>query len=232
MSRISAGDTIMMALSLTNTTGYQMSAVSTDIIYDMTRLESPSVAIGPTGSAAEKNVSFYETTPGTFRLGVFSASNNTIIENGVVAYVSFRIKNTATMGDTTLSNSPSGADPAGNDVFLDGANGTVSISTADYLYVSRDANCGTHSQCYTKIQDAIDAATNGTTILVKQGTYQESLTVSGGKSILIKGDYDSVEYDQCEPNTTFLEASGQTTIQASNGSSLRLEQIIARITAQ
>ena len=113
-----------------------------------------------------------------------------------------------------------------------GENRSFETAYSSTLYVSSDGNCGDKSECYSKIQDAIDAAANGSVILVKQGTYQESLSVSGGKAILIKGDYDSVAYDHWEPNTTFLETSARTTIQASVGSSLRLERIIAKIAAQ
>ena len=105
---------------------------------------------------------------------------------------------------------------------------TVYGRNSGYLYVSSDGNCGDYSQCYTKIQEAIDIATDGSVILVKQGTYEESLSIGDGKSILLKGGYDSVKYDNQIPNTTVVNAPGSTTIKPSNGSTLQFQMISVR----
>ncbi len=92
------------------------------------------------------------------------------------------------------------------------------------FYVSSNGDCGTKTPCYRKIQDAIDDAVTGSVIKVKGGTYEESLSASGGRSILIKGGYDSNEYDHQAPNMTIIDAPGPTTIKASSGS-LKSEMI-------
>ena len=84
-------------------------------------------------------------------------------------------------------------------------------------FVSSDGDCGTAEPCYSKIQDAIDAAPDGSEILVRQGTYEESISLTSGKTVLVKGGYDSA-YSQQTANTTFIQGLGQTTIQATGGS--------------
>ena len=98
------------------------------------------------------------------------------------------------------------------------------FKTGNVIYVSLD-NCGTKSPCYECIQLAIDAAADGSVIKVKGGTYEESLSVGGSKSILIKGGYDSKEYDHQIPNTTIIDASGATIISPGSGSSLKFDMI-------
>jgi hypothetical protein len=88
---------------------------------------------------------------------------------------------------------------------------------SDASYVSEDGNCGTKTPCYSKIQDAINVAANGSTILVKQGTYAESLSQGSAKMLLVKGGYNST-YNQQTSNTTFIEAPGPTNIKALSGS--------------
>lgn len=106
-----------------------------------------------------------------------------------------------------------------------GNNLTFETSQAlSFLYVSSDGDCGTKEPCYRKIQDAIDAAEAESVILVKNGTYEESLNLGTPKSILVKGGYDSAEYDQQTGNGTFIRPIGLGTIKASQGS-LRFEMI-------
>jgi subtilisin family serine protease len=90
-------------------------------------------------------------------------------------------------------------------------------------FVSSDGNCGIKNPCHSKIQDAINAATTGSIILVKQGTYAESLSLGSAKTLLIKGGYNEA-YSQPTANTTFIQAPGPTTIKASSGS-LKFEMI-------
>jgi len=85
------------------------------------------------------------------------------------------------------------------------------------LYVSNNSNCGGNSPCHRTIEAAIDAASTGSAILVKQGTYAESLNLRSAKTLLIKGGYNDA-YDQQTANTTFIQAPGPTTIKASSGS--------------
>jgi len=105
------------------------------------------------------------------------------------------------------------------------ATGTDGVfTTGNVIYVILNG-CGDKSPCHTSIQSAIDVAFDGTVIKVKGGTYEESLSASGGKSILIKGDYDSNEYDHQVPNTTIIDASGTTRFSAGSGSALRFDMI-------
>ena len=52
---------------------------------------------------------------------------------------------------------------------------------------------------------------------MKQGTYQESITLKSDKTLGVKGGYDAA-YEQQTSNTTFIQGINQTTIQAPNGS--------------
>jgi len=90
-------------------------------------------------------------------------------------------------------------------------------ATITILYVSKDGNCDSNTPCYTSIQDAINHSPTGSVILVKEGTYPESISLGSTKTLLVKGGYDS-KYEQQTANTTFIQAPGQTTIQAPSGS--------------
>jgi hypothetical protein len=94
---------------------------------------------------------------------------------------------------------------------------------ASTIYVSQDGICGGKSPCYSSIQDAIDNATTESHILVKQGTYGESISLENPKTLVIKGGYNSA-YDQQEPNATFIQGLGQTTIQGRSGT-LRFQML-------
>lgn len=99
----------------------------------------------------------------------------------------------------------------GNDISFE-------TSYTSTLFVSSDGNCGTKDPCYSKIQDAINVAATGSAILVKQGTYAESLSLGSNKTLLIKGGYNTTTYTQQIPNTTIIQAPGPTSIKASSGS--------------
>ena len=106
----------------------------------------------------------------------------------------------------------------------------VKIGATPALYVSSDGNCGTKTPCCESIQKAVDDAATGSEILVKQGTYEESLKLKSAKTLLIRGGYDST-YGQQTSNTTFIQASGQTSIQASTGS-LKFQMISIKAASQ
>ena len=94
---------------------------------------------------------------------------------------------------------------------------TSTIAPTVFSHVSSDGNCGTKDPCYSKIQDAVNNAPDGTEIWVKQGTYKESISLISAKTVTVKGGYDSA-YTGQTANTTFIQGIGQTTIQASGGS--------------
>ena len=91
-------------------------------------------------------------------------------------------------------------------------------SYASTVFVSSDGNCGAKTPCHSKIQNAINATVSGSVIMVKQGTYVESLSLESAKTLLIKGGYDTTEYSRQTANTTFIQAPGPTAINASSGS--------------
>jgi len=123
----SRDERVKIPVTLTNVSGNNISAVSMDIAFDSGAVENPSVEIGPAGSAADKTTISSEPSPGTFRIGVLSMSNNDIIGDGIVAYVNFNIKPDAAKGDTVLGNTPSASDPLGNNVPLEGADGMITV---------------------------------------------------------------------------------------------------------
>jgi len=76
--------------------------------------------------------------------------------------------------------------------------------SSDVVFVNNnDAGCGGNSPCYSRIQNAINAATTGTSIKIAQGTYTESITLNESKSLTLKGGWDS-EFTIQTPNKTIL----------------------------
>ena len=76
--------------------------------------------------------------------------------------------------------------------------------SSDVGFVNKnDAACGGNSPCYTTIQNAIDAATTGTSIRIAQGTYTESITLNESKSLTLQGGWDS-EFTIQTPNKTII----------------------------
>ena len=91
------------------------------------------------------------------------------------------------------------------------------VQQVHQYFVSSNGDCGTKTPCYSAIQDAIDAAPDGSDILVRQGTYEESIRLTSAKTVVVKGGYDS-SYNQQTGNTTFIRGLVRTTIQAPSGS--------------
>ena len=106
-----------------------------------------------------------------------------------------------------------------------GRNMSFQTSYGSTFYVSKDGNCGAKDPCRDSIQEAIDDAVDGSLIKVKAGTYEESLSVASGKTIQIKGGYDSVDYNNQVPNTTIIDAVGATRITPSSSSALKFQMI-------
>ncbi len=212
----SPGEKVRVAITLNNAPGYDVSALSTDITYDSKILLNPSVEIGPAGTAAGKSIVFNEISTTTIRVGVISASNNNPMGDGVVAYVSFDIKDDASVGQTTLANAPGASDPSGNDITVSGTNGLITIMTV--IYVSRDGTCGGNSPCYSRIQDALDSEYDLATIKAEEGTYDEGLIFDKSKQTVLEGGWDS----------TFSIQSSKTTIKSItfNGGALEIKQIV------
>ena len=122
------GETVMVPLIFTNESLDDISALSTDLIYDPDVLSNPSVNIGPSGTYENNEVLFNEISSGVFRVSVISIADNNIIEDGVVVYVSFEINPDASEEDAVLENYASASDPSGYEMDIDGRNGIIEIS--------------------------------------------------------------------------------------------------------
>jgi len=182
-------ETVTISVSLTNASGYEISALLTDITYDTNILENPTVVIGAAGTAAGKTVTSSEPSSGTFRIGVLSVSNNSVIGNGVVAYVTFSVKADASLGQTTLGNSPEASDFSGNDVSIEGSNGVIKVAPS--VYVQASGSCGGNTPCYSTIQEAIDAAETESVIRILQGSYDEDIIIDQTYDLTLSGGWDS-----------------------------------------
>ncbi|MFH1954025.1 MAG: right-handed parallel beta-helix repeat-containing protein [Pseudomonadota bacterium] len=183
------GKTVTVSISLANTSGYNIAAISCDISYDISVFEDATVTIGPAGSTAEKTVTSNEISSGVLRIGVLSTSNSNVIGDGVVVYLTFNVKTDASLGQTTLGNSPEASDPSGNDVSIEGSNGAIRIAPA--VYVQASGSCGGNTPCYSTIQAAIDAAVAGGVIRISQGTYDEEIIMDQTYALTLSGGWDS-----------------------------------------
>lgn len=80
------------------------------------------------------------------------------------------------------------------------------------LYVATDGNCGGMTPCYASIQAAVDAASNGDTIKVAQGTYTGSgfQVVYINKGITLTGGYTLTDWYYSYPITqpSVIDAEG------------------------
>ena len=210
-------ETVTISVSLTNASGYEISALLTDITYDANILENPTVVIGAAGTAAGKTVTSSEPSSGTFRIGVLSVSNNSVIGNGVVAYVTFSVTADASLGQTTLGNSPEASDFSGNDVSIEGSNGVIKVAPS--VYVQASGSCGGNTPCYSTIQEAIDAAETESVIRILQGTYDEDIIIDQTYDLTLSGGWDS----------TFTTQSSTTNINsltiADNSGTVEIENI-------
>ena len=71
-----------------------------------------------------------------------------------------------------------------------GSDVSFTTSSASTLYVSTNGLCGGKNPCYDSIQEAIDAAKDGDTILVAQGDYPETALMDLPKQIILLCGYD------------------------------------------
>jgi len=183
------GKTVTVSISLANASGYNIAAISCDISYDTSVLESATVAIGPAGSTAEKSVTSNEISSGVLRIGVLSTSNSNVIGNGVVVYLTFSVKADASLGQTALGNSPEASDPSGNNVSIEGSNGVIRIVPS--VYVQASGSCGGNTPCYSTIQAAMDGAETESVIKILQGTYDEDIIMDLAYDLILSGGWDS-----------------------------------------
>ena len=122
-----SGGQITLPIEIANQSGTLVAAASVDVGYDASVFEKPSAAIGPAAEAAVKEVATSDMSSGLFRVSILSGSNNDVIGNGVIAYLTLRIQKSAPIGLTTLTTTASGSDSSGGSVIVNGSNGTVTI---------------------------------------------------------------------------------------------------------
>lgn len=120
------GSTVSFLLTLTNETGVSLAMVGTTLQFDQTKLGYASISTGPAATAAGKEAVANSPDPSSVIIGV-AGFNSNIINNGVVATITFTIKFAG--GGTFVTNSPSGSDADGNEVTLIGTNGVVLVDT-------------------------------------------------------------------------------------------------------
>jgi hypothetical protein len=121
------GDTVQVPVMLTNVSGVSLSAISVDVGFDTNALETPSAIVGPAGTDAGKFVAFNPNfSPGVMRVALIGINQN-VINNGIIFYVTFRIKSAALCGATVLTSKPSGSTPDGQYVTMSGVNGAINV---------------------------------------------------------------------------------------------------------
>ena len=76
------------------------------------------------------------------------------------------------------------------------------------VFVEPGGVCEGRIDCYASIQEAINAAKTGD-ILISEGTYHESITLNGPKSLTLKGGCNS-SYNMQSSNKTFINAPKAT----------------------
>lgn len=88
-----------------------------------------------------------------------------------------------------------------------------SFSTAHaVIYVEPNGICSGNSPCYSSIQDAINVATDGSTIQVAQGTYQEDITIASQiLNLLIQGGWSS-NFSSRSDNSSLTVIDGNVSI--------------------
>lgn len=82
---------------------------------------------------------------------------------------------------------------------------TLRVSSLPALYVAKDGVCGGTTPCYSLIQAAINAASDGSLIKIAQGTYNESFVLNQARSLILQGGWNSA-YTTQTANTTFMKA--------------------------
>lgn len=136
---------------LKNTAGYELSALSFDILYNADDFFTSDIVKkitftpGPASEKTGKAVQYHEISPGRIRVGIFSPSNNNIIKEGIIAYVTVDLADTDNdIIDGNYNNLMlkfSASNPFGNKIRVNET--TTSISTQQWGITPRFGTTGT-----------------------------------------------------------------------------------------
>lgn len=120
------GGTFTLELTL-DSNGKEISAISTDIIFDASILLIADAEIGPAANAAGKMIFQNNVSDGKYRVGILSISNNDAIEDGVVAYLSGSVGNAAPEQTVKIFQAASASDPKGLDITISSPDADLTI---------------------------------------------------------------------------------------------------------
>ena len=138
----SPGLTVILPITLSSSSGANISALGMDIGYDASKLENPTASIGVAGTQSGKSVIMNSPKSGIFRIGAIDLYHTSIIPDGIVIYVSFSVKSGVSPGQIVLTNVPSASDPTGNPVTITGSNGSITLATGQYTLTTNISGKG------------------------------------------------------------------------------------------
>jgi hypothetical protein len=123
--------------------------------------------------STSNSYSWTPTAEGNYRIGVWARSSGNTVdapENNAFRGIDFNIGLNIT--NLTADTVPVSSQPVGASVF-----------------VERAGNCNGNTPCFSRIQQAINAAADGAEIKVAQGIYHENLSINSAKNITLEGGW-------------------------------------------
>ena len=78
------------------------------------------------------------------------------------------------------------------------------ITILDNIYVEPTDTCGGKSPCFRTVKDGIASATDGSTINIAAGTYDEDIILDTPKELILQGGWDAAFTSQ----TSYTKANG------------------------
>lgn len=175
--------------------------------FDVQYTTVPLTAGMPTAGAAlgTNGLASSEVTAGKLRVVITPSTGNALVGSGQMAVLPFTIQAGAAPGDLALTLS--------NVVMTDAAAVALSSFSANDGQVTVNASGPPADVCptgcdYASIQSAIAAAANGATITVGPGTYNESIVISGNKTVTSASGPEGTVIDATGLNTYAVQIAG------------------------
>lgn len=125
------GGTLNIPIRLKNSAGYELAAVSVDLLYDPSLLHFKGIRPGPASKMADKNMLSRVILPGRLRISSISADSNATLWDGVLAVVPFGITDAGGVRRSPLFGIASGSDPLGTHVSVSSSEGAVWIRSRE-----------------------------------------------------------------------------------------------------